>query len=119
MSEEKFSYFVGVDIGTTAVRCVVGELAPDNPLPSVIAFTSAENSGMRKGNVAHVDEVAEALTKALSEAERVSGRQIKQATINVNGSHVEGINSKGVIAVSSPDREISLEDRMRVEEAAT
>lgn len=119
MSEDKFAYFVGLDIGTASVRCVVGELAAEASLPSVIAYAEAENSGMRKGNVAHVDEVAQAISNAVSEAERISGRQIKAATININGAHVEGINSKGVIAISSPDREISVDDRHRVEEAAT
>lgn len=118
-AEEKFHYFVGLDIGTTAVRCVVGELAGDAQTPSVIAVSSAENSGMRKANVAHIDEVAEAVVKAVTEAERISGREIKQATVNINGAHVQGLNSKGVIAVSSPDRQITVEDRMRVEDAAT
>lgn len=119
MSEEKYTYYVGLDIGSSAVRCVVGELPADAATPSIIGFSSAENSGMRKGNIAHVDEVAQAVIAAVTEAERMSGRQIKAATINVNGAHVQGINSKGVIAVSSPDRQISQDDRMRVEEAAT
>ena len=118
-TEEKLSYFVGLDIGTTAVRCVVGELGRDDSLPKIIAASSAENSGMRKGNVAHIDEVAQAVINAVTEAERTSGREIKQATININGSHVEGLNSKGVIAISSPDRGITQDDRLRVEEAAT
>jgi cell division protein FtsA len=119
MKEDKYQHFVGLDIGTTAVRCVVGELADESQLPAIIAVASAENSGMRKGNIAHIDEVAEAVGKAVSEAERISGRQITQATVNINGSHVEGINSKGVIAVSSPDRQITIDDRNRVEDAAT
>lgn len=119
MSEQQHQYYVGLDIGTTAVRCVVGELTPDSPTPSIIGFSRVENTGMRKGNVAHIEEVAEAVIKAVQEAERMSGRDIKYATVNVNGSHVEGVNSKGVVAISSPDRQISVEDRMRVEEAAT
>jgi cell division protein FtsA len=118
MSEEKFQYFVGLDIGTTAVRCVVGELGKDNPLPKIIGFGQAPNSGLRKGNVAHVDEITEAVVKAVSEAERMSGRDIKDVTVNVNGAHVQGMNSKGVIAISSPTRQISVDDRLRVEEAA-
>lgn len=117
--DQKLSYYVGLDIGTTAVRCVVGEMAADAQAPSVIGFSEAENSGMRKGNVAHVEEVAEAVIKAIGEAERISGREIRHVTVNINGSHIEGINSKGVIAISSPDRQIGPEDRMRVEEAAT
>ena len=119
MSEQQHQYYVGLDIGTTAVRCVVGELTPDSPAPSIIGFSRVENTGMRKGNVAHIEEVAEAVIKAVQEAERMSGRDIKYATVNVNGSHVEGVNSKGVVAISSPDRQIGIEDRMRVEEAAT
>ena len=119
MTEDKFSYFVGVDIGTSAVRCVVGELSGEAQAPTVIGFSSAENTGLRKGNVAHVDEVAQAIVKAVGDAERMSGREIRGATVNVNGAHVQGLNSKGVIAISSPDRQITNDDRLRVEEAAT
>lgn len=119
MADERFSYFVGLDIGTTAVRCVVGELTPDNALPSIIAFSESPNTGLRKGIVAHVDEVSQAVINAVTEAERVSGREIKAATINVNGAHVQGINSKGVVAISSQDRQIADDDRARAEEAAT
>jgi len=119
MSEQQLQYFIGLDIGTTAVRCVVGELAGDAQIPTVIGFSSAPNSGMRKGNVAHIEEVAQAVVNAVQEAERMSGREIRHATVNVNGSHVEGVNSKGVVAISSADRIIGVEDRMRVEEAAT
>jgi cell division protein FtsA len=74
---------------------------------------------MRKGVVMHIDDAAEAIVQAVTEAERISGVQIHRATVNVNGAHVTGLNSRGVIAISSPDREISVDDRERVEEAAT
>ncbi len=119
MSEEKLSYFVGLDIGTTAVRCVVGELSADASTPTIIGFSHSPNTGLRKGNVAHVEEVSQAIAASVAEAERISGRDISAATVNVNGAHVESISSRGVIAISSPDREITPEDRARVEEAAT
>jgi len=119
MAENELSYFIGLDIGTTAVRCVVGELSSDTAAPNIIGFASAENTGMRKGNIGHLDEVAQAISVALGEAERMSGRDIKSATININGAHVSGLSSKGVIAISSPDRNITQDDRMRAEEAAT
>jgi cell division protein FtsA len=100
-TDEKLQYFIGLDIGSTAARCVVGELSIDSPIPKIIGYGSGNNSGMRKGNVAHIEEVAQAVIDATTEAERMSGREIKYATINVNGSHVQGINSKGVIAISS------------------
>jgi cell division protein FtsA len=112
--------YVGLDIGTSTVRCVVGTRDPnDSGVISVIGHGSSPNQGMRKGVVMHIDDVAEAIIQAVTEAERISGTQIHQATINVNGAHVTGLNSRGVIAISSPDREISRDDRERVEEAAT
>jgi cell division protein FtsA len=112
--------FVGLDIGTSTVRCVVGTRDISDPtLVSVIGHGSSTNQGMRKGVVMHIDDAAEAIIQAITEAERISGIQIHQATVNINGAHVTGINSRGVIAISSPDREISVDDRERVEEAAT
>lgn len=113
-------HFVGLDIGTTTVRCVVGMLDQNGGGKlSVIGHGSAANSGMRKGAVVHIEEAAEAIGKAVSEAERISGVRINSATVNVNGSHVSGMNSKGVIAISAASREIAPEDRHRVDEAAT
>jgi cell division protein FtsA len=112
--------YVGLDIGSSFVRCVVGTRDVNDPsVISVIGHGSSPNQGMRKGVVMHIDDAAEAIVQAVTEAERISGTQIHHATVNVNGGHVTGLNSRGVIAISSPDREISVEDRERVEEAAT
>lgn len=120
MRETQNNYFVGLDVGTAMVRCVVGMPDPNaTGHLSIIGHGSAKNSGMRKGTVVHVDDVAEAIIQAVTEAERISGQQIHHATVNVNGSHVIGFNSKGVIAISAANREITSDDRMRVEEAAT
>jgi cell division protein FtsA len=86
---------------------------------SVIGHGQARNLGMRRGIVVHVEDVADAVAQALTEAERVSGMRIQGATVNINGSHVSGMNSKGVIAISAANREITPDDRMRAEEAAT
>lgn len=112
--------FIGLDIGTSAVRCVVGTFDPNGSnMPSIIGHGQAPNQGMRRGAVVHVDEVADAIVHAVTEAERISGMSIKQATVNANGAHVSGLNSEGVIAISAANREITQDDRLRVEEAAT
>jgi cell division protein FtsA len=118
---EQIQHFVGLDIGTATVRCVVGSLDLESvdPTPSIIGYGTAENLGMRKGVPVHIDDVAHAISEAVTEAERLSGVRISRATVNINGSHVSGGNSKGVIAISNPNREISEDDRLRVEEAAT
>lgn len=114
-------YFVGLDIGTSMVRCVVGivDQQDNGTQMSVVGVGSAPNHGMRKGTVVHADEVANAIGAALEEAERVSGMHIKNASILVNGSHVMSQSSKGVVAISGAGRQITDEDRARVEEAAT
>lgn len=120
MNNQNQEHFIGLDIGTSHVRCVVGMLDPHGGnMPSVIGHGVAPNQGMRRGAVVHIDDVADAIVQAVTETERISGVPIKHATVNVNGSHVTGINSEGVIAISAADREISTEDRLRVEEAAT
>lgn len=117
---EQTPHFVGLDIGTSTVRCVVGIIdQQDSTKVSVIGHGSARNQGMRKGVIAHIDDVSEAVIKAVNEAERVSGMHIQHATVNVNGAHVSGINSRGVVAISTANKEITETDRMRVEEAAT
>ncbi len=116
MSSEN-PHFAGIDIGTSAVRVVVGTV-DEHGNPEVIGYSKVENTGMRRGVVAHTDEVAVAISQAIADAERLSGIHISTATININGSHVQGLNSKGVIAISAANREITVEDRLRVEEAA-
>jgi cell division protein FtsA len=113
-------HFIGLDIGTNTVRCVVGMFDPNGSnMPQIIGHGQSPNQGMRRGAVVHVDDVAEAIVHAVTEAERISGKSIKHATVNVNGSHVSGLDSEGVIAISAANRVITPEDRLRVEEAAT
>jgi cell division protein FtsA len=120
MNGSNQDYFIGIDIGTSTVRCVVGMFDPNGSnMPSIIGHGKSPNQGMRRGAVVHVDEVADAIVHAVTEAERISGMSIKRATVNVNGAHVSGLNSEGVIAISAANREITAEDRLRVEEAAT
>jgi cell division protein FtsA len=112
--------YVGLDIGTSTVRCVIGVVDATNPSKlSIVGHGSAPNLGMRKGVVVHVDDAADAIAHAITEAERLSGIRVTGGTVNINGTHVSGLNSKGVIAISAANREITPEDRLRVEEAAT
>lgn len=117
--QELSRYAVGLDIGTTTVRCVVGHRDEGAASPTIIGVGEAPNNGMRKGVVVNLVTTAQAVDKALEEAERISGHQIDAATISINGTHVLGMSSKGVVAVGSRDHEINQDDLARVEEAAT
>src|SRR5579863_2894257 len=105
MYDQTLPHFVGIDVGTSMVRCVVGTIDPNEQgKPSIIGFGTSPNNGMRKGVVVYVDEVADAIVKAVTEAERVAGVRIHSATTNINGAHVTGLNSKGVVAISGANR---------------
>ncbi len=121
MNETQPNYYVGLDIGTSSVRCVVGSLDLNNEdsMVSVIGHGSAPNLGMRKGLVVHIDDVVNAISQALAEAERITGVSIRQATVNINGSHIQGVDSRGVIAISSASKEVTVDDKIRAEDAAT
>lgn len=120
MRESQPNHYFGLDIGTSKVRCVIGMDNADDPLhPTIIGFGEAPNIGMRKGVVIHVEDTVDSIIQAVNEAERMSGISIQNVTTNINGASVVGINSEGVIAISAANREITIEDSMRVEEAAT
>lgn len=112
-------HFVGLDIGTSQVRCVIASLADGDVAPTIVGVGTSPNLGVRKGSVVNIQETVQAVDVAIDEAERMSGYQISSATVNVNGAHIKGMNSKGVIAVGAANREITAEDILRVEEAAT
>ncbi len=119
MRDQSPTYYCGIDIGTQSVRCIIGiQDQNDSSKLSVVGHGSAQNIGMRKGVVSHIEDVTEAIIKAVTEAERVSGANIATATVNINGSHIQGFDSRGVIAISTANKEISPEDRLRVEDAA-
>jgi cell division protein FtsA len=111
--------YIGLDIGSTKVCCIVGLHEDGAQLPSVIGVGVAPTSGMRKGVVVDVEETVTSITAAVDEAERISGVAIDRATISIDGAHVTSQNSKGVIAVGRADQEITIDDLARVEEAAT
>lgn len=112
----KDNTLVGIDIGTTKVAVTVGRV--DEGLINIIGFSRIPNSGMRKGVVSDVEDTVSALTSALEEAERVSGTPITSAYISIDGAHISSALSKGVVAISRSDGEITNSDVTRVMEAA-
>jgi len=109
---------VGLDIGTSKVRCVIGELSDDGVM-SIIGFGQSDSRGLRRGIVTTTDWVVESVKKAVEEAERVSGTEIQLATINLSGEHFRGENKNGVVAVAGAGREIGEEDVARAIESAS
>ena len=109
---------VGLDIGTSKVRCVIGEPA-DGGMMNIVGVGQAESRGLRRGIVTTTDAVADSIRKAVEEAERISGLEIQSATVNLSGEHLRGENKSGVVAVAGAGREISTEDVERAVESAS
>ena len=111
--------FVGLDIGTTEVRCVVGGRDNNTNQPSqILGIGIARNSGMKKGSIVHQEEVAEAIDIALGDVERTTGRRITSVTANINGIQVRSLSSSGVVAVGSSEGIVSENDLFRAEDAS-
>lgn len=117
--QETSRHAVGIDIGTTTVRCVVGHIDGTTGVPTIVGVGVAQNSGMRKGTVVNLTGPAQAIDEALGEAERMSGYQVDSATISINGSHILSTHADGMIAVGGANHEITREDLARIEEVAT
>lgn len=117
--QENSKYAVGIDIGTTTVRCVIAQIDATMGTPTIVGVGTAPNSGMRKGTVVTLAGPAKAIDDALGEAERMSGFQVDSATININGPHIISSKADGMIAVGSANHEITVDDILRIEEVAT
>lgn len=116
--EENSRYAVGIDIGTTFVRCIVGHVDGATGTPTIVGVGQAKNSGMRKGTVTNLTGPAQAIDAALGEAERMSGYEVDAASISINGSHILSTKTDGMIAVGASDHEISHDDLARLQEVA-
>jgi cell division protein FtsA len=109
---------VGLDIGTSRVRCVIGE-AVENGKMKIVGVGDSESKGLRRGIVTSAEAVAESVRKAVGDAERTSGLEAESAVVNLSGEHFRGDNKNGVVAVAGAGREISDEDIARAIESAS
>lgn len=109
---------IGLDIGTSKVRCVVGEPSEDGKM-NIVGIGSSESRGLRRGIVTSAEAVSESVRRAVGEAERVSGLEIHSAVVNLSGEHYRGENKNGVVAVAGAGREITDEDVERAIESAS
>ncbi len=112
-------YAVGIDIGTTTVRCVVGHLDATTGTPTIVGMGEVPNTGMRKGTIVNLNGPAQAIDDALGEAERMSGYQVDAASMSINGAHILSTTTDGMIAVGAADHVVSDEDVARLTEVAT
>lgn len=108
---------VGIDVGTSKIVTLIGKVGADGPL-NIVGVSEVKAAGMRKGQIVDIDEAMGSINASLEAAERMAGVSVSGGYVSIGGAHIESQNSRGVVAVSDPDREITNEDVRRVIEAA-
>ena len=109
----------GIDIGNSQVKVVIAKISGDDLRPEIIGSGNALSYGLRKGMVVDMEETIENVHSAVQRAEATAGVKIKSCYLAVNGLHINTQTSRGVIAVSRADNEISQSDIDRVVKAAS
>ncbi len=109
-------YIVALDVGSTKVGVLVGERSATGL--DVIGKGTSPARGTRKGNIVDVDKVVESIKRAVEEAEIMAGVEISEGIVGVAGAHVKGFNSRGAVAISSRDRQVTRDDVARAVDAA-
>jgi cell division protein FtsA len=112
---ERSEIIVGLDIGTTKICAVVGELVEGKV--EIVGMGSHPSEGLRKGVVVNIETTVASIKKAVEEAELMAGCEINSVITGIAGGHIKGFNSQGVIALKS--KEVGRRDVERVVDAAT
>jgi cell division protein FtsA len=106
---------VGLDIGTSKVVAVVGEIDSDGTI-DIVGIGSHPSKGLKKGVVVNIESTVNAIQRAVEEAELMAGCQIHSVYVGIAGSHIRSMNSHGIVAIK--DREVERADIDRVIDAA-
>mgnify|MGYP001190246320 CR=1 FL=1 len=106
---------VGLDIGTSKVVALVGEVAADGSL-EIVGIGTHPSRGLKKGVVVNIESTVQSIQRAIEEAQLMAGCRIHSAFVGVAGSHIRSLNSHGIVAIR--DREVSSADLERVLDAA-
>jgi cell division protein FtsA len=112
----KTRVIAGLDVGTTKVCALIGELAGTGV--DVIGIGQHPSRGLRKGMVVNIDSTVEAIKRAVAEAEQVAGVEVESVYTSIGGGHISGLNSQGVVAIQGRTREVSPADVERAIEVA-
>jgi cell division protein FtsA len=114
---EREAVLVGIDVGTSKVCALIGEVGRDGGL-TIVGKGVVPAAGLKKAVVVNIEQTVRSITSAVEHAERSSGYQIDRAFVGVWGQHVESQNSRGAVAVSGHHREVTREDILRATEVA-
>jgi cell division protein FtsA len=107
---------VGLDIGTSKVVAIVGEVADSGKEVEIIGIGQHPSRGLKKGVVVNIDSTTHSIQRAVEEAELMSGCEVNSVYTGIAGSHIRSMNSHGIVAIR--DNEVTQDDIDRVIDAA-
>ncbi|MES2504904.1 MAG: cell division protein FtsA [Myxococcota bacterium] len=110
----KDNLIVGLDIGTTKIGCVVAEVGIDGI--DILGIGTSPSKGLKKGVVINIEATISSIKKAVEEAQRMAGVEIRQVCAGIAGAHIQGFNSQAVVAIK--EGEVKKSDVDRVLDAA-
>ncbi len=110
---------VGLDIGTTKVCTVIAEVSGEENGPGgvsvdVLGVGLSPSTGLRRGVVVDIEQTVRAIEDSIQKAQRMAGAEVHSVIVGVTGEHIASLNSRGVIAITHADREVTQEDVDRV-----
>jgi len=114
MPRKSSDIIVGLDIGTTKIAAVVGEVGPEGL--DIIGIGTHPSRGLKKGVIVNIDSTVASIKQAVLEAESMSGCEISQVYVGIAGGHIKGVNSTGTVAVK--EKEVRPTDVAKVLELA-
>jgi cell division protein FtsA len=113
----------GIELGSSKITTIVSQVSTEptsgEMTINIVGVASTDSKGIRKGQIVDIEETVEATINSVEGAERMAGYRLDSAYVAVGGAHLHSQNSRGVVAVSEPDGEISHSDVDRVIEAAS
>lgn len=111
----KKNIIVGLDIGTTKIVALVGEISPEGGL-DIIGIGTHPSTGLKRGVVVNIDSTTQSIQKAIEEAEAMCGCEVRSVFAGIAGSHIRSLNSHGIVAIR--EKEVRQQDIERVIDAA-
>ena len=110
-SQADTKMIVGLDIGTSKIVAIVGEIGSDGVI-EIVGIGANPSRGMKKGVVVNIESTVQSIQRAIEEAELMAGCQIHSVYVGIAGSHIRSLNSHGIVAIR--DREVYGLDLERV-----
>jgi cell division protein FtsA len=114
---ERFNIVAGLDVGTTKVCCVIAK-RDGGPAVEILGTGLAPSLGSKRGMVVNIESTVQSVVEAVREAEQMAGVEVGDVNVGIAGGHIKSMNSKGIVAISSADREINKKDIDRCIEQA-